>query len=204
MIYIAYLVLAIGVSSQMRPAQAVTLVYLAGIAFLPVSPPSDNIAFLQTAGESPYWVMPFALPADIFFTKAAVASLGALIVALIFGRSVMKEFRFHWADLLIVGWCLWPLLQSLWIDASPDGWRSSLYLACAWFIPWILGRIYLANRNGQLIFIDNFVGLTLLLLPVILFENRFRRTRPRTDLRAACFCRSRVGALFWLPPTRIF
>ncbi|WP_143182703.1 hypothetical protein [Parasphingorhabdus marina] len=170
MIYMAFLFLAIAASSRMRPVQAVTLVYLAGIVFLPVSPPVDNLPSLESAGASPYWVMPAALPADIFFTKAAIASLAALLVALLFGRSRLNGFRFHWADLPILAWCLWPLLQSLWVDASPAGWHSSLYLFCVWGIPWFLGRIYLANRNDQLIFVRHFVGLSLLLLPIILFE----------------------------------
>lgn len=169
-VYIAFLLASIAASSRLQPVQAVCLVYLAGIIFLPVSPPAANVPSLDSAGDSPYWVMPSALPADIFFTKAVMASLAALLVVLLFDRRSIYGFRPLWVDLPMFAWCIWPLVQSVWVETSPAGWISSLYLACAWAIPWLLARIYLPDRKGHLAFIDAFVGLTLLLLPVILFE----------------------------------
>ncbi len=169
-IYMAFLLLAIAASWKLPTPIAVALVYLAGIMFLPVSPPAETLPSLEVAGDSPYWVMPFALPADIFFTKAVVASLAALMVTVVGDRQSLWRFRWHWSDLPILAWCLWPLIQSVWTEASPAGWMSSLYLTCVWAVPWILARIHFASRKGQLVFIDSFVGLTLLLLPIVLFE----------------------------------
>ncbi|MEO9467969.1 hypothetical protein [Parasphingorhabdus sp.] len=170
LIYIGFLLTGTAVTIKFQPAMAVAIAYLAGIIFLPVSTmtvPDTN----HVSADSPYWIMPVALPSVGFLTKASVASLTALCVALFRSAKTFADFRPHWVDIPIFALCLWPMLQLASTDASPDAVQASLYLFVIWGTPWLLARLFFNDRDGQLSFIDAFVGLTLLLAPIALFES---------------------------------
>lgn len=170
LIYIAFLLAGIAVSAKLQPALAVAIVYLAGIIFLPVS----TITVSGTdpiSADSPYWIMPVALPSIDFLTKASVASLAALSVALFRSYRRFADFRPDWVDIPIFTLCLWPMLQLVGEESSPSTIQASLYLVVIWGIPWLLARLFFNDREGQLSFIDALVGLTLLLTPIAIFES---------------------------------
>ncbi|WP_108810017.1 hypothetical protein [Sphingorhabdus sp. Alg231-15] len=170
-IYIAFFLTGIACFAILRPVQAVAIVYFAGLLFLPVSHyPAMQSHFAGTTALSPYWIITTALPSDALISKAWIASVAALTGALLFdGRSLLR-FRPTLVDVPMLGWCLWPVVQTIFVDASPVGWQSSLYLTGVWAIPWFLGRAYYRDREGQCVLIDILIGLTLLLVPFALIE----------------------------------
>lgn len=169
-IYIIFLLAGTAASVKFQPAMAVATVYLAGMVFLPVSAVSVSVTNPVSA-DSPYWVMPIALPSIEFLTKASVASLSALSVALLRNYRAFADFRPHWIDIPVTALCLWPMLQLAGDDSSPSAVQASLYLIVIWGVPWLLARLFFNDRNGQLSFVDAFTGLTLLLAPIALFES---------------------------------
>ncbi len=170
-IYIAFFLTGIACFAILRPILAVAIVYLAGLLFLPVSYyPAMQTHFAGTTALSPYWIITTALPSDALISKAWIASLAALTGAILFDGKSLLRFRPKLMDMPMLGWCLWPVAQTLFVEANPAGWQSSLYLGGVWAIPWFLGRAYYRDREGQLVLVDILIGLTLLLVPFALIE----------------------------------
>lgn len=172
--YIAFFLFGTATFAVLRPALAVAVVYIGGLLILPVSHyPALKDYFPGTADLSPYWIITTALPADALVTKAWIASITALIGALLFDHKTVRQFRPALIDAPMAGWCLWPLAQMLTTDGNPPGWLSSLYLCGVWGIPWLLGRIYFKDGIGRLTLIDSLIGATLLLVPIAILEGIF-------------------------------
>lgn len=132
----------------LRPAAAALGVFLGGWLVLPVGHFPAGLA----AVEFPYWITGLAVPSDMLLTKAWVAAAAAMLGVIAFDRTALRRLRPVWADLPIALWCGWPLLQSVGgATSDPAGWVSSLYLAGCWALPWLLGRLYCATPQGQLL-----------------------------------------------------
>ncbi len=147
------------------PRRAVWPAFFIGFAWLPpVLEPGSWPAseWLVTGG---------ALPTPYALSKALIVPLVALAGALAFDRR-RPRFRPHIADGAIAAFCLWPLLQSFLIGdgALPAGWISAAYLSGTWGTLWLLGRLYLRNREDLRAFSRSLVVVTLTLLPLALLE----------------------------------
>ena len=119
----------------------------------------------------PFWITGGSLPSNVLINKAWVAPLATCAASLLFDGRRWWHTSFNVWDALIVGFCLWPIVQDGLIgNASPNGWVSSLYLAGSWALPWWLGRLYLRSREDVTGFALVFAGVILLLLPFAIVE----------------------------------
>lgn len=126
------------------------------------------------AGEPsvfPFWIIGSGLPSDLLITKAWIAPAVATVGSLLFDRGRWVQFRWHWTDLALLGFCLWPMGQSsLVAQSDPPGWISSIYMAGAWGLPWLIGRLYLRDRRDAKAFTAVLTIATLAMLPIIIIE----------------------------------
>jgi hypothetical protein len=146
---------------------AVATTCFAGSLLLPVGnyPPGSASAVF------PYWITGTAIPSDMLLTKMWWPPVVALVGALLIDRSRIREFRLNWVDLPMLAWCLWPLLQALFVeDPDPPSWVASLYLSASWGAPWLLGRIYFAGSEGYRLFLVALIGSLVVILPIALVE----------------------------------
>ena len=149
MIDALFLVFAIGspfLFKALRPERAVLVIFLGGWVLLPVGhyPPGSAESLF------PYWITGLAVPSDMLLTKAWIVPAVALSGSALFDRAMLRAFQPAWIDLPIGLWCLWPLLESPFVtSADPAGWLASLYLAGAWGLPWLLGRVYFCTMLRQ-------------------------------------------------------
>lgn len=171
---VAYLLFAgvgLALFRVFKPAVAALAVFLGGWVLLPVGVfPDDtaNVAF-------PYWITGLAVPSQMLLTKAWVAPCVALVGALAFDWKTARQLRFSPFDVPVVLWCLWPLAQALVSpQADPQAFLASLYLAGAWGAPWLLGRLYFNNADGQRLLMQGMTWSALACLPIALIEGVFR------------------------------
>lgn len=152
------------------PARAVAITCFSGWLLLPVGnfpPGSADVSF-------PYWIMGTALPADMLLTKIWWPPVIALAGALLADRKTVTQGRPGWIDLPIVLWCLWPIGQWLFVSgAEPPPVVSSLYLAAAWGVTWLLGRVYFGGHDGGRRLIEAIVAGLVVLVPAALVESVF-------------------------------
>lgn len=151
-----------------RPALAVAIVFFGGWLLLPVG----HYAAGSAEALFPFWITGLVVPSDMLLTKAWVAPAAALLGAAIFDTPTLRRFRPSWGDLPIAAWCVWPLVQSLVVGnvARPPGALASVYLLGAWGLPWLLGRLYFAGRDGQRLLAYAMAGSALACLPISLVE----------------------------------
>ena len=165
-IYMVFFCAGTAVFVLLRPATAVALVYISGLIFLPVAHyvPADFVH------SSSFTVIPTALPGNHLINKSWIAALTASFGALLFDYKSMRRFRPAIVDLPMIGWCMWPLIQSFFLSAGPSACVSTLYLTGVWGLPWLLGRIYFDDTQSRLALFDCITGLSLLLLPIAVTE----------------------------------
>jgi len=166
-VYLAWVVAALAMFRFCKPAAAVLGSCLGGWILLPVGAyPSGaaDVAF-------PYWIIGSALPSDVVITKAWVAPASALLGVAVFDRDATRRLRPALLDAPIVAWCLWPFVPALFTDAArPPAVVASAYLIGSWGVPWLLGRLYFASRDGQLLLAKGLVASALACLPFSLIE----------------------------------
>lgn len=172
-IYLGWAVAALAMFRLCRPAIAALASYLGGWILLPVGAYPAGSADPVFA----YWIVGVALPSDMLVTKAWVAAGSALLGAVAFDRDTLRRLRPRWIDAPVVLWCLWPGVAAAFADQPrPSAVLASLYLAGSWGLPWLLGRLYFANREGQLLLVKGLVVSALACLPFSLFEGAFGPT----------------------------
>jgi hypothetical protein len=155
-----------------RPAVAAAIVFFGGWVLLPVghyAPGSAEAVF-------PFWITGLAVPSDMLLTKAWVAPAAAVAGAALFDSATLRRWRPGWVDLPMAAWCAWPLAQTTLLSlatdavARPSGALASLYLAGAWGLPWILGRIYFTTVDGQRLLARAMTASALACLPFSVIE----------------------------------
>jgi hypothetical protein len=130
---------------RLRPREAILLVFLGGWLLLPFG----NFSVVPK-GTLAWWVTGLALPGDVMISKAWVAPMAALVGGILFDRKQLGGFRPSFVDLPIVLWCLWPFADAIVLGKSdPAPLAASAYLAVSWGAPWVIGRIWLSDANGQ-------------------------------------------------------
>jgi len=119
----------------------------------------------------PYWITGLAVPSLMLINKAWVVPTTTILLASLFGRSVIREWRPSAFDIPMLLWCVWPLIAGLVVsDLSPGPVVSSLYLLSSWGFPWLLGRIWFSGASGQLDLIKGIVLSGIACLPIAMVE----------------------------------
>lgn len=167
-VYLAFVALAPLLTARMAPGRAVWLVYFAGLMLLP------PLAYGAVSATDTFdWrIIGNALPSGSAAGSALVAAFAALLVAAVRDGARLLRWRPGLLDLPMALFCLWPLAQEwlLGTPADPRGPMAALWLALVWGVPWILGRVWLAEPQGRSDFIRMFVIAALPLVPVAYVE----------------------------------
>ena len=146
-VFLIFSIAAIAVFRLLRPQSAVLLVLLGGWVFLPVGryPPGSAEAIF------PFWIIGLATPSDMLLTKAWLAPFAALLGAAVFDAKTFFAFRPRRVDVPMLAWCLWPILQSVFVEsnAHPSALVAATYLVGSWGLPWWLARIYFCAAESQ-------------------------------------------------------
>lgn len=166
-IYLGWAVATWAMFWRCRPAVAVLGSFLGGWILLPVGsyPPGAAEAVF------PYWIIGLALPSDMLLTKAVAAPAAAFLGVVLFDRQALARLRPAWLDAPIVLWCLWPAVAAAFAtEPRPAPLLAVAYLAAAWGLPWLLGRLYFASPEGRLLLVKGLVLSALACLPFSLVE----------------------------------
>ena len=146
---------------------------VAGWALLPVtSYPPTNLADPPVA-DAPVAasVHAVAVPTPLLVNKATAIGLGCLVGLVLFDRRAFEQLRFHAVDLPMIAWCLIPTASSAWNGLSLfEGLAQSRYLAITWGVPYLMGRIYLVDRESMVRFAIGLAAGGLAYLPICLLE----------------------------------
>ena len=166
-IYIVWAVIALGLFRAARSDVAIWLILIGGWLFLP---PGNYLA----AGDPtilPYWIIGGGLPSDVWLSKAWTAPVTAVICSIIFDRGRWAHLQFDVIDIPVLLFCLWPVPQALLVGTSdPSGPASAAYLAGAWGLPWLIGKLYLRDIDDAQRFAAVFALLSLALVPLAMAE----------------------------------
>ena len=166
-IYVGWAVATWALFWRCRPAVAVLGSFLGGWILLPVG------AYPTGSADAvfPYWIIGAALPSDMLLTKAVTAPAAAFLGVLLFDRHALRRLRPVWLDAPIVLWCLWPAVAAAFAEeARPAPLFAVAYLAAAWGMPWLLGRLYFASAEGRVLLVKGLVLSALACLPFSLIE----------------------------------
>jgi hypothetical protein len=165
--FFIFAVLALALFRILPTATAVAVACFGGWLLLPVG----NYPAGSASAVFPYWITGTAVPSDMLFTKMWWPPVIALAGALLADRPRIKKFRIDWVDLPLIAWCLWPLVQVLFVqNPDPQPWIASLYLVASWGSLWLLGRIYFSGFEGYRLFIVALTASLVILLPIALIE----------------------------------
>ena len=148
-----------------RAQTAILINFIAGWALLP----SAN--YVPDTAIFPYWILGLSLPSSYFFTKASVLGACCLLGVLLVDRRVFNGFRPTYWDLPMLFWCIVPFFSAV---ANPQsfstGLRGVLYLALAWGVPYLMGRLYFSDTEPSSLVAKAFVIAGLAYVPVCLLE----------------------------------
>jgi hypothetical protein len=148
-----------------RVRTAILINFIAGWALLP----SAN--YVPDTAIFPYWILGLSLPSSYFITKASVLGVYCLLGVLLADRRVFNRFRLTFWDLPMLFWCIVPFLSAV---ANPQsfaaGLRGVLYLALAWGVPYLMGRLYFSDTESLRLAAKAFVIAGLAYIPVCLLE----------------------------------
>jgi hypothetical protein len=113
------------------------------------------------------------LPGFPDYGKATAATAGILLATLVFETNRLLAFRFRWFDLPMLLWSLCPLASSISNDLGLyQGFSASLVQMTLWFLPYLVGRIYLTDVESLRDLVLGMVVGGLCLIPLCLFEFR--------------------------------
>ena len=131
-----------------RPGRdAALFAMVAGWAFLPtcVYPASVFAEPVGTGGS----MHALAVPTALVVNKAMAIGLGCLIGVVLFDWPSALRLRPLWLDAPMIGWCLVPIASAV-ANGLPlsEGLSQTRYLALAWGVPYLIGRIYLGDDES--------------------------------------------------------
>ena len=113
------------------------------------------------------------LPGLPTYDKAVAATVGILLATAIFELNRLVSFRLRWFDLPMLLWCLCPFCSSISNGLGVyDGLTEAFRQTITWLFPYLIGRLYLTDRDGLR---DLALGMVVggaCLIPLCLFEIR--------------------------------
>lgn len=135
------------------PRQAVLISFVLALLFLPV------------AG--------YELPGLPDYTKMTATSYAVLLGVLLFDFGRVSRFRLSWIDIPMMVFCISPMASSLANGLGAyDGASTVLSQIISWGVPYLVGRLYLADQKGiHELAVVIFVG-GLVYIPFCLYEIR--------------------------------
>ncbi|QYU67046.1 F0F1 ATP synthase subunit gamma [Leptolyngbya sp. 15MV] len=192
-IYLAFVAIAPLVTARLAPARAVWLVYFAGLMLLPPLVYGD-VSRVETAD---WRIIGQALPSDTSAGNALVAAFAALVVAILRDGRLLLGWRPGLVDVPLAVFCLWPMAQDWLLPAAPDpaGTTGAAWLAVAWGIPWVLGRLYLTDADGRRDFGRMLVAVALVLLPLAYVDSASKNAGELIDTLTLNMNRIRQAAI---------
>jgi hypothetical protein len=152
-----------------RGRESALLAMIAGWALLP------NARYPSTVFGTPVGTVgsmhALAVPTSILVNKATAIGLACLAGVMLFDWPVLRRVRPHWCDFPITVWCTCPIAAAL-ANGLPlaEGLAQARYLALAWGVPYVIGRVYVGTSDSL-----RQIGLGMVLaglcyLPVCLLE----------------------------------
>jgi hypothetical protein len=141
-------VLATVVLFGKRPGRdAALFALIGGWAVLPtgVYPPSVFLTPIGNVGT----MHALAVPTAVVINKALAIGLGCLLGVVLFDWPAVRRLRPTWLDAPILAWFLVPIAASM-AGGRPlaEGLASARYLALAWGVPYLMGRLYLGDNES--------------------------------------------------------
>jgi tetratricopeptide (TPR) repeat protein len=113
------------------------------------------------------------LPGLPDYSKTTAATAGILLGTLIFELHRLLAFRLRCLDLPMILWSLCPLISSLSNDLGLyDGLSMAFRQTTQWFLPYLVGRLYLTDAEGLHEFVIGIITGAVCLIPFALFEIR--------------------------------
>ena len=113
------------------------------------------------------------IPGFVDFDKTAAVSFSALLGVLLFDSDRLKRASFHRFDIPMTIWCASPMVTSYMNDLGLyDGLSGVLDRGTAYYLPYLLGRIYLGTYAGLRELAIAFVICGLVYAPFSLWEVR--------------------------------
>jgi len=151
----AFVVLSLVAFSRMPRRRAVLVTLLGGLLFLPVF------------GGGEESLVPLLRDKAMFVPGVVLAT------AVVFDLGRWRRFRLRLVDLPFAVFCLAPIATSLANDLGLyDGLQAAFQLTISWGAPYLLGRVYLGDREGLEQFASAVVLAGLVYLPFCLWEVR--------------------------------
>ena len=164
--YIIFVPIAALCFARLPTRTAILMVLIGGWWLLPVG----RYGPLPAGTSFPWWITGIALPSDMLLTKAWVPPLVALVGAALADWERLRRWRPRAVDLPMLGWCLWPLVDGVWVSAAPPSWVATLYVLGSWGLPWLIGRVWLAGPENMLALTRALALSGLANLPVAVIE----------------------------------
>ena len=112
------------------------------------------------------------------YDKMAATCGGILLAAILFDSRTMLNLSFcpSIVDLAMICWCICPVFTAMANDpelTTHDGMSWMMQQVMTWGLPYLIGRIYLADRGAlRELAVAMFIG-GLIYMPMCLFEMRF-------------------------------
>jgi tetratricopeptide (TPR) repeat protein len=125
----------------------------------------------MVAGAISAWLLlpPIAidLPGLPAYGKSTAATIGILLGTLIFEPVRLTSFRVRWFDLPMILWSLCPLFSATQNNLGLyDGLSSVFRQVLTWFLPYLIGRIYLTDvKSLRELAVGMIIGGMCLVLP---------------------------------------
>jgi hypothetical protein len=146
---------------------AILVTAIGGWLLLPVA----HYPRLAEGSDLAWWIVGIALPSDMLVTKAWIAPVVALIGGAICDRAAIKAWRAAAIDAPMAMWCVWPLMAGLVAGGGdPPPPIAALYVTGAWGVPWLIGRVWFADREGGLLLTRGLALSGLALMPIAVIE----------------------------------
>jgi len=131
-----------------RPGRDAALaVLIGGWVLLPVAR-FPAWAFADPVGQGgPFHAL--AVPTAMLANKATAVGLACLAGIMLFDGPAVRRLRPSRLDLPMAAWCLVPMASAL-ANGLPaaEGLAQCRYLALAWGVPYLVGRVYLGDDEG--------------------------------------------------------
>ena len=129
------------------PRESALIALVGGWAFLPIGVYHSSVFRLPIGTKGSMHAL--AMPTALLCNKALSIGLGCLLGVVLFDWPLVRRLRPIWLDAPMVAWCLVPTAAALANGAGlASGLAHTRYLALAWGVPYLMGRLYLGDNES--------------------------------------------------------